>query len=150
MLKAIEDEIVDQDEAKNNWALNGFRNQYGRYTSLSKHTMLETLVFWAVIAICINLLMVLIGTYTGTTLPRLPDWAVLIAAAACVYVLFTTIMIPRGVTHGNFYGFFFAPSPVKKAEIEKEKKEKAAEKAASFGGKGTRRKGNRKRPRRQI
>lgn len=163
----VEEGVVNNDAAAENQKLGAYIDANGRWMSLGKTAAMETFVFWAVVAICINLVIVLISNYTGTTLPRLPDWVVFPAAAACIYFLFWTIMEPRGVLHGNgFYGWFSRPGPATMKKVEKvreaRKKKKLGldsfqdklkenllgAKAKSFGGKRKGKRSKGKRPKR--
>jgi len=114
--RAVATGQVDANDAQINYDTDSYRNPYGKYVSLSKTTTLQTIVFWAVVIIFVNLLIVM----CVPSLPRLPDWFVLGSGGAAVYVLWTTIMEPRGVLQGYWKGLFWSPSPEKRDQIKKE------------------------------
>lgn len=129
--KAVAAGQVDAKDAQTNYVTDAFRNPYGKYISLSKTTTLQTIVFWAVVIIFVNLLIVMFVP----SLPRLPDWFVLGSGGAAVYVLWTTIMEPRGVLQGNWKGLFWSPSPERRDQIKKEFTMKKAAKVEAAGAK---------------
>jgi len=120
--KAVEFGQVDDKDAQLNYNTDSYRNPYGKYVSLSKSTTLETIVFWAVVIIFVNLLIFMLVP----SLPRLPDWIVLGSGGAAVYILWTTIMEPRGVLQGYWKGLFWSPSPEKREQIKQKKIEDKA------------------------